>query len=91
MTASRWEEVHGENGLCQTIVEYIQAVIELRFRLEYGDYLAVSCGALKGFQFQGYLPKKQNQCTWIDIASKLKDELKKMDIWRGEQSPAIGL
>lgn len=42
---SRWDKIHGENGLCSVLVEIFNAMAELRLKAEYGDYLAYTCTA----------------------------------------------
>ncbi len=45
---SRYEKIHGKNGLCFALVEIFNVMAELRLKAEYGDYLAYTCTALKG-------------------------------------------
>ena len=45
---SRWEKIHGANGLCFALVEMFNVMAELRLKAEYGGYLAYTCIALKG-------------------------------------------
>ena len=44
---SRYDKMHGNDGLCATIMELFNAMAELRMKAEYGDYLAHTCTALK--------------------------------------------
>ncbi len=44
---SRYDKVHGEDGLCYNLVELFNAMAEIRMKAEYGDYLAYTCTALK--------------------------------------------
>ena len=49
--SSRCEKILSTNGLCDTLVEVFDAMVELRMREDYGDYLAdyhTSTAALKG-------------------------------------------
>ncbi len=39
---SRWDEVHGQDGLCAVLTESIGAMMELRLYTDYGDYLAIN-------------------------------------------------
>ena len=45
--SSRYEIIHGNNGLCHNLIELFNAMAELRMMAEYGDYLAYTCSALK--------------------------------------------
>ena len=44
---SRYDKIHGNEGLCHTEVELFNAMAERRMKAEYGDYLAYTCSALK--------------------------------------------
>ena len=44
---SRWEKIHGPDGLCSALVEVFNAMAEIRMKAEYGDYLAYTCSAWK--------------------------------------------
>ena len=45
---SRYDKIHGDDGLCFALVELFNVMAELRLKAEYGDYLAYTCAALKG-------------------------------------------
>ena len=45
--SSRYEKIHGANGLCHNLVELFNAMTELRMMVEYGDYLIYTFTALK--------------------------------------------
>lgn len=64
MLRSRFDETHGPEGLCETIIHASNAMLELRLKIEYGDYLAINCAMLKEHRFQGYMRKKRGK-TWI--------------------------
>ena len=44
---SRYDRLHGEDGLCCALIEGFHAMTEMRMKAEYGDYLAYTCSALK--------------------------------------------
>ena len=44
---SRYDQPHGDEGLCCTIVEVFNAMREIRMEAEYGDYLTCTCSTLK--------------------------------------------
>lgn len=37
---SRYEKIHGRNGLCHNLIELFNAMAEIRMMVEYGNYLA---------------------------------------------------
>ena len=45
--SSRYEKIHGVNGLYHNLVELFNAMAELRIIMEYGDYLVYICTTLK--------------------------------------------
>ena len=45
---SRYDRVHDADGLCSALVEFFNMMVEVRLKVEYGDYLAYTCTALKG-------------------------------------------
>ena len=46
-TQSRYDRLHGEERLCRALVELFNATGERRIKVEYEDYLAYTCSALK--------------------------------------------
>ncbi|KAI4155855.1 MAG: hypothetical protein L6R39_001170 [Caloplaca ligustica] len=47
MLESVHEKIHGQEGLCQKLVESVEAMAEVRMSAEYGDYLSWACKELK--------------------------------------------
>ena len=45
---SRYDKIHGQDGLCFALVEMFNVMAEMRLKAEYGDCLAYTCTALKG-------------------------------------------
>ena len=45
---ARYEKIHGDNELCFVSVDLFNMMAEIRLEIEYGDYLAYTCAALKG-------------------------------------------
>ncbi len=45
---SRYDKTYGKDGLCFALVEIFNVMAELPLKVEYGDYLAYTCTALKG-------------------------------------------
>ncbi len=44
---ARMKEVHGENGLCQFILDYYSQIAETKLLLDFGDFLAVDLNNFK--------------------------------------------
>ena len=82
MFASRWDLVHGENGMVKVLMNTIYAVMEQRLHIEYGDYLAVSLAELKKDHFdektRGKLYWRDNG-DWCEIARVLRHELEELE------------
>ena len=70
---SRYEKIHGENGLCFALVEGFNAVAELRMKAEYGDYIAYTCSTKKreGMNDKGW---KIDKLDWQAVAVGIKAE-----------------
>lgn len=45
--SSRYEKIHGSDGLCYTLIEQFNAMAEMRMMAECGDFFAYTCSALK--------------------------------------------
>ena len=71
--ASRYEKVHGHEGLCHTIVEQFNAMAEMRMMAEYGDHLAYTCTTLKGDAMND-LVWKTEKLDWQAVAKKMQNE-----------------
>ena len=85
--SSRYEEIHGTNGtdgLCDIIVEVFDAMVELRMRGDYGDYLVDyhTSTALKGDDTRTALKGenmndmkwKVDKMDWQAVAEEVKKE-----------------
>lgn len=79
MFSSRWDTVHGIGGLCATLCQCMNAIMEMRLEIEYGDYLAESLKGLKKDQFDEAIRGKalfwRANGDWQSIAEILDDEL----------------
>ena len=78
MFASHWDSVHGIGGLCEILCECMNAVMEMRMEIEYGDYLAESLKQLKKDNFDEKTRGKQlhwrEHGNWQDISAILHSE-----------------
>lgn len=70
---SRYERVHGEDGLCSALIELFNAMAELRMKAEYGDYLAYACTAFKGETMKDMIWKTE-KLDWQAVAKRVLEE-----------------
>ena len=70
---SRYDKVHGDDGLCFALVEIFNVMAELRLKAEYGDYLAYTCTALKGEEMSD-LVWKTEKLDWQAVAKQIRAE-----------------
>ena len=70
---SRYDKIHGDQGLCGTLVELFNAMAELRMKAEYGDYLAYTCTALKE-EGMNDLIGKIDKLDWQAVAERVMKE-----------------
>lgn len=70
---SRYDRIHGEDGLCPALVEIFNAMAELRMKAEYGDYLAYACTALKGENIKDIIWKTE-RLDWQAVAKRILEE-----------------
>lgn len=79
MFSSRWDTVHGIEGLCATLCQSIYAITEMRLKIEYGDNLAESLKELKKDQFDEAIRGKalfwRANSDWQRTVEILNDEL----------------
>ena len=80
MLQSRYEEVHGVDGLCAALMDSVHAMMEIRFRIEYGDYLAYRLSHLKESRMQDLLWKREH-LDWQEVAKKIREEKKAEEKW----------
>ena len=71
--SSRYEKIHGNDGLCHTLVELFNAMAELRMMAKYGDYLIYTCSALKTEGMNDMIWKIE-KLDWQAVAEKIKKE-----------------
>jgi len=74
---SRYDEVHGLNGLCAKIQLSAATMLEIRLYSQYGDYLALSLKRLKEEHFKT-MKWKVEGTDWIEVARHLDDEVTKI-------------
>ena len=70
---SRYDKIHGTDGLCCAIVELFNAMAELRLKAEYGDYLAYTCTALKGEAMSDMIWKIE-KLDWQAVGDRIRIE-----------------
>ena len=85
---SRWEELHGHDGLVQALINNISKIQEVRFYLQYGDYLADSLLKLKDITFKNYYWKQQS-LNWVEVSELLESEENIIKVWREKRPDDI--
>ena len=70
---SRYDKLHGQEGLCCALVELINAMGEIRMKAEYGDYLAYTCSALKAEGMDEMLWRIE-RLDWQEVADRIEKE-----------------
>ena len=70
---SRYDEIHGHDGLCHALVELFDAMVEIRMKAEYGDYLAYTCAALRK-ESMSDLVWKIDKRDWQEVARQIEKE-----------------
>lgn len=70
---SRYDRIHGEDGLCPALVEIFNAMAELRMKAEYEDYLTYACTALKGENKKDIIWKTE-RLDWQAIVKRILEE-----------------
>lgn len=96
MIKSNWEQLHGQDGIVTALLNNFSKLLEVRFYLQYGDYLAESLNRFKDETFKEYHWKKQS-IDWVEVSRKLDEELEELksyEIWRhcpGREPPATPL
>ena len=71
--SSRYDKIHGDGGLCNALVELVNAMGEIRLKTEYGDYLAYTCSALKTDEMNDLIWKIE-KIDWQAVADRLRRE-----------------
>ncbi|KAI9823349.1 MAG: hypothetical protein M1819_001367, partial [Sarea resinae] len=71
---SRFDKVHGSDGLVETLLLSTAAMIELRIFLEYGDYLAVSLESLRRPTFSSSMWRLHPELNWQEVNTRLEAE-----------------
>lgn len=62
-TQSRYDKIHGDDGLCCALVKLFHAMAEIRMKVEYGDYLAYAYSILKT-ESMNDLARKIDRLDW---------------------------
>ena len=72
---SRYNKIHGDDGLCHALVEFFYAMAEIRMKAKYGDYLAHTCAALKTESMKD-MAWKIDWRDWQEVAQQIEKEEK---------------
>ncbi len=73
MIKSRWDEVHGEGGLVDALLQNTSVMIELRLYQQYGDCLAENLKRARGNDFNDLIWKLEGK-DWVQVADELEKE-----------------
>ena len=70
---SRYDKIHGDDGLCCALVGLFYAMSEIRMKVEYGDYLAYACVSLTT-ESMNDLAWKIDRLDWQEVAERIEKE-----------------
>jgi len=70
---SRWDNVHGDGGIVELLVETFNSMAEIRMEVEYGDYLKEAYKALKT-ENMATMKWKVDKLNWQATAEKILEE-----------------
>lgn len=70
---SRYDKMHGDEGLCCALVQLFNAMGEIRMKAEYGDYLLYTCAALKAEGMDDMIWKIE-KLDWQAVAEQIRKE-----------------
>lgn len=70
---SRYEKIHGEDGLCFALIGIFNVMAELRLKAEYGDYLAYTCASLKTEAMNDMI-WKIDKTDWQAVGTRIREE-----------------
>jgi hypothetical protein len=91
--AQRYTELHGEEGICQKLIDQADSAIERRLWEEYGDYMAGNLAVLKQKCNQGFLVDpvwKQRNLDWQGVAKLIEDETNRTGDYKFAHNQADG-
>ena len=70
---SRYDNIHGDDGLCFALVEVFNVMVEARLKFEYGDYLAHTFTAPKGEAMSDMMWKVE-KLDWQAVGERISGE-----------------
>lgn len=70
---SRYEKIHGQDGLCFALVDIFNVMAELRLKAEYGDYVAYACAGLKTEGMKDMI-WKVDKSDWQAVRTRIREE-----------------
>ena len=66
-------EVHGERGLCTSLVDQTNTMIVVRLMNQYGNYLAISIERLRNYKFSER-SWRYSKLDWQAVNKRIRDE-----------------
>lgn len=81
---SRWEEMHGKDGVLAAFLKSTDAMVEMRLAIEYGDILAGSCKQLKGPEMNNLNLswKRFPEMDWMAVTNAIDNDNKMIEAYR---------
>lgn len=83
-----------EKDVCDSLINSIRAMLELRLKFEYRDYLAVNCASLEETQCQTDLWREGERLDWITVSDILDKETalireREKEWWASDPQPSV--
>ncbi|KAI9722250.1 MAG: hypothetical protein M1812_001722 [Candelaria pacifica] len=91
MINSRYDEVHGINGLCDILMESAAAMMEPQLLTDYGDYFALNLKRLRKGDMKDMSWRKPGKgfIQWQQVSAMLQDEESKTDVFHDWMSSPV--
>ena len=83
-----------EKNIYDSLIDSIRAMLELRLKFEYRDYLAVNCASLEETQLQTDLWREGERLDWITVSEILDKETalireREKEWWTPDPQPSV--
>jgi hypothetical protein len=81
---SRWEEVHGSDGIIVVFRNSTAAMMEMRLAIEYGDVLGEACKQLKSSHMNNLSLewKAYPEMDWMAVVTAIRADIEKINAYR---------
>lgn len=83
-----------KKDVCDSLIDFIRAMLELRLKFEYRDYLAVHCANLEETQCQTHFWREGEKLDWIAVSEILDKKMglireREKEWWILDPQPSI--